>query len=218
MTSLAFEFAAGAMPVRAPPAGSPHILWIDADSGAIEPGLEMLRRHGYEVERAGSASSSYPPPGELVPHAPPALLVRSILEVSAEGASAIVQIPDDSPFVQTGRAPAFVGLEAGAQTAAVLEALGRSEGETGPRIGYVVAIRNARFRTPWEAHLARTLLESHGIDACVMEERFPPLDLQRGQPLALNRLEVHPDDASRALEVLAAVETSGEGEVSVNES
>jgi hypothetical protein len=76
----------------------------------------------------------------------------------------------------------------------------------------------ARFRTPWEAHLARTLLESHGIDACVMEERFPPLDLLRGQPLALNRLEVHPDDASRALDVLAAVETSGEGEVSVNES
>jgi len=61
----------------------------------------------------------------------------------------------------------------------------------------------ARFRTPWEAHLARTLLESHGIDACVMEERFPPLDLLTGQPLALNRLAVHPDDADRALEALA---------------
>jgi hypothetical protein len=35
-----------------------------------------------------------------------------------------------------------------AQTAAVLEALGREGGE-GPRIGYVVAIRNARFATPW---------------------------------------------------------------------
>ena len=31
-----------------------------------------------------------------------------------------------------------------------------------------------RFPTPWEAHLARTLLESEGIDACVLEERLPP--------------------------------------------
>jgi ribosomal protein L37AE/L43A len=76
----------------------------------------------------------------------------------------------------------------------------------------------ARFGTPWEAHLARTLLESHGIDACVMEERFPPIDLLSGQPLALNRLAVHPGDADRALEALAAVETSEDGEVSANES
>jgi hypothetical protein len=68
----------------------------------------------------------------------------------------------------------------------------------------------ARFRTPWEAHLARTLLESHGIEACIMEERFPPLDLLTGQPLALNRLTVHPDDAGRAQEVLAAVEPPDE--------
>lgn len=77
----------------------------------------------------------------------------------------------------------------------------------------------ARFRTPWEAYLARTLLESHGIEACVMEERFPPLALLTGQPLALNRLAVHPDDAGRALEALAAVEASGEDEgVSARES
>lgn len=76
----------------------------------------------------------------------------------------------------------------------------------------------ARFVTPWEAHLARTLLESHGIEACVMEERFPPLDLLTGQPLALNRLAVHPGDADRAAEVLAEVEDTGEGEVSANES
>jgi predicted hotdog family 3-hydroxylacyl-ACP dehydratase len=71
-----------------------------------------------------------------------------MLEVSAQGGSAIVEIPGDNPFVSAGRAPAFVGLEAGAQTAAVLEALNR-KGAEGPRIGYVVAIRNARFRTPW---------------------------------------------------------------------
>lgn len=76
----------------------------------------------------------------------------------------------------------------------------------------------ARFVTPWEAHLARTLLESHGIEACLMEERFPPLDLLTGQPLALNRLAVHPGDADRAAEILAEVEAAEDGEVSASES
>lgn len=115
----------------------------------VSNGLVRIGGDELQVEPAALASSSYPPPGDLVPHAPPALLIRTVLEVSTEGASAIIQIPEDSPFGVAGSAPAFVGLEAGAQTAAVLEALGRSGGETGPRIGYVVAIRNARFRTPW---------------------------------------------------------------------
>jgi ribosomal protein L37AE/L43A len=68
----------------------------------------------------------------------------------------------------------------------------------------------ARFGTPWEAHLARTLLESQGIDACVMEERLPPLNLLTGEPLALNRVEVHPADAGRAAELLAGVDAGAE--------
>lgn len=76
----------------------------------------------------------------------------------------------------------------------------------------------ARFRTPWEAHLARTLLESQEIEACVMEERFPPLDLLTGQPLALNRLAVHPEDADRALEVLSEAGNPGEQELRATES
>jgi hypothetical protein len=62
-----------------------------------------------------------------------------------------------------------------------------------------------RYPTPWEAHLARTLLESEGIDACVLEERLPPVSLLTNTPLALNRVEVHPEDAERALALLAAV-------------
>jgi hypothetical protein len=62
-----------------------------------------------------------------------------------------------------------------------------------------------RYATPWEAHLARTLLESEGIDACVLEERLPPVSLLTNTPLALNRVEVHPEDAEQALALLAAV-------------
>jgi putative signal transducing protein len=63
----------------------------------------------------------------------------------------------------------------------------------------------ARFATPWEAHLARTLLESEGIDACVLEERLPPVNLLTGEMLALNRLEVNEEDAPQALALLARV-------------
>lgn len=63
-----------------------------------------------------------------------------------------------------------------------------------------------RYYTPWEAHLARTYLESEGIDAIVLEERLPGVSLLTGEPAALSRLEVHPADADRAQEILAEVE------------
>lgn len=139
------------------PVGPGNVLDLAVEDGRFElrrgdevvsNGAITLGGEAVPVEPASPASSAYPRPAELVPHAPPALLVKSMLEVSAEEATAIVEIPADNPFVQAGRAPAFLGLEAGAQTAAVLEALGR-KGEEGPRVGYVVAIRNARFATPW---------------------------------------------------------------------
>ncbi|MFL6202823.1 MAG: hypothetical protein ACJ76J_26955 [Thermoanaerobaculia bacterium] len=105
------------------------------DEEAVSNGVIRIGGEEAEVVEAPSTDSLLT---DLIPHAPPALLVRT---------AALAVIPEDNPFVQAGRAPAFVGLEAGAQAAALLEALARSSGE--PRIGYVVAIRNARFRTPW---------------------------------------------------------------------
>jgi Putative prokaryotic signal transducing protein len=61
----------------------------------------------------------------------------------------------------------------------------------------------ARFHTPWEAHLARTLLESEGVRCCVMEERLPAVHLLSAEPAAFNRLEVRQADAARAAAILA---------------
>lgn len=61
MTAAAFEFAAGfasSQPAATP--GSPRVLWIDSDAGANESGLDMLRRHGFEVECADSAAAAEP--------------------------------------------------------------------------------------------------------------------------------------------------------------
>src|ERR1700688_464535 len=61
----------------------------------------------------------------------------------------------------------------------------------------------ARFHTPWEAHLARTFLESEGLRCCVLEERLPAVLLLSAEPVAYNRLEVRQADAARAAENLA---------------
>lgn len=69
----------------------------------------------------------------------------------------------------------------------------------------VALITVGRYPTPWEAHLAKTLLESEGVDACVLEERLPGVSLITGAPTGMSRLEVHPDDVELALEILASV-------------
>lgn len=85
------------------------------------------------------------------------------------------------------------------------------EGDQEPQeeIGMSLLVTVARFPTPWEAHLVRTLLESEGIEACVLEERLPPVNLLTGEIRAFNRVEVYEEDATRALSILAGLEASG---------
>jgi 3-hydroxymyristoyl/3-hydroxydecanoyl-(acyl carrier protein) dehydratase len=98
-------------------------------------------------ERAGDWEEPAAAIGELpilLPHAPPARLIRGVIEVEAEGIVCVAEIPPDHPLAAEGHAPAFLAIEAAAQGAAVLEALARREDPT-PRIGYLVGIREARF-------------------------------------------------------------------------
>jgi len=85
----------------------------------------------------------HPPVASLLPQAPPARLLRSVLEISPEGLTGVGEIPGASPFAADGWAPAFAGFEAAAQGAAALEALQRRDA-SGPRVGYLVALRGAR--------------------------------------------------------------------------
>jgi len=94
------------------------------------------------------------PVSALLPHQPPARLLRDVLDASRETLTGVIEIPASSPFVTAGRAPAFLGLEAAAQGAAALEALNRrndpeDRGGPGPRIGYLVGLRNVKCHTAW---------------------------------------------------------------------
>jgi 3-hydroxymyristoyl/3-hydroxydecanoyl-(acyl carrier protein) dehydratase len=102
-----------------------------------------------EIPDMEEMPAPFPPVAALLPHAPPARLVRNVLAVSPEGLTGVAEIPGGSPFAAAGLAPAFLGFEAAAQGAAVLEALLRQDqndggGASGPRIGYLVALRGAR--------------------------------------------------------------------------
>jgi len=97
------------------------------------------------------------------------------------------------------RRPAAPGPGATAETPAIEDLDGA---ETVDRGLDLVAV--GRFTAPWEAHLARTLLESEGIAACVLEERLPFANLVSGQLVALSRLAVRAADAVRAREILAS--------------
>ncbi|HEV8578628.1 MAG TPA: hypothetical protein VGX68_06040 [Thermoanaerobaculia bacterium] len=97
---------------------------------------------------AEPATMESPPVETLLPHAPPARFIRGILSSSAEEIVCLAEIPTLHPLVENGSIPTFAGIEAAAQAAAVLEALNRRGDAPGPRIGYLVGVRQARFAAP----------------------------------------------------------------------
>jgi 3-hydroxymyristoyl/3-hydroxydecanoyl-(acyl carrier protein) dehydratase len=114
--------------------------------GTVRTGpFEKPAREPDEV--ASPSTTDFPPVQTLLPHAPPARFIRSIIAASAGEVLCAAEIPSLHPLVEGGRIPAFAGIEAGAQAAAVLEALNR-RGPRGPRIGYLVGVREARFGAP----------------------------------------------------------------------
>jgi predicted hotdog family 3-hydroxylacyl-ACP dehydratase len=93
--------------------------------------------------------SETPPPIELlVPHRGSARLVERVLAWRDDSLECVGRIPPKSPFVSDGSAPSFVGLELAAQAAAAHEALGRQRSGGAPdvAVGYLVGIKDARFR------------------------------------------------------------------------
>jgi 3-hydroxyacyl-[acyl-carrier-protein] dehydratase len=92
---------------------------------------------------ASRAPSGAPPLRELIPHRPPMLFVKELVGVADDGATCLAQVPGDCALVVGESVPAFVSLEAAAQTAAVWEAFRRSRasGPAGPRVGFLVSLK-----------------------------------------------------------------------------
>jgi predicted hotdog family 3-hydroxylacyl-ACP dehydratase len=120
---------------------------IRLPEGVVSSGAVQASRPGPDLEEAAALIAV----GELpilLPHAPPARLVHGVLEVSAAGIVCAAEVPPSHPLAAAGRVPALLGIETAAQAAAVLESLARREEDPGPRIGYLVGVREARFAVP----------------------------------------------------------------------
>lgn len=121
-----------------------------ASQGMIEIRIGSAPAEDGDLGAVEAPATGFPPPADLLPHAPPALLLQAILEATEEAIVAIAEVSPLHPLVKDGRLPTFLALEAAAQAAAALEALGRrgAPGPPGPQIGYLVGIRDARFAVP----------------------------------------------------------------------
>jgi predicted hotdog family 3-hydroxylacyl-ACP dehydratase len=95
------------------------------------------------MDPAGAPMAA-PPLDRLLPHRAPMRFVDAVLAEYAAGADCAASVPHACAIVRDGIAPALAAIEACAQAAAVWEALrrGREGGAAGPRVGYLVALRD----------------------------------------------------------------------------
>jgi predicted hotdog family 3-hydroxylacyl-ACP dehydratase len=113
-------------------------------SGAVQVGRSAEPQRG-PGDEALPADENLPAIEALIPHAPPARFIRGVLTASAEEIVCVAEIPLLHPLVEDGRLSSVMGIETGAQAAAVLESLSARKEASGPRIGYLVGVREAHF-------------------------------------------------------------------------
>jgi predicted hotdog family 3-hydroxylacyl-ACP dehydratase len=102
-----------------------------------------------------SPEPAFPDIESLIPHRASMRLVQAVVERGDGTICCSGLVPMDNPTAAEGRAPTIMALELAAQSAAVLEALQRRDAamrsennDDGPRIGYLVSLRNARLHQP----------------------------------------------------------------------
>lgn len=138
-----------------------------------------------------------PPLDTLLPQRPPMRLLTAILSATAHGLSCAASIPSACALVRDGSAPALVGLEAAAQTAAAWESMRRwrAGDDTAPRIGYLVALRDVVF-------FAERVQADQALSASVRLEATAP-------PLTYYQVEVSLDDSPILRDAIATFLAAG---------
>lgn len=80
--------------------------------------------------------------GELLPHAPPMVLLDELLDWSVTGARTAVEIRDDHPFAVAGLGvPSHVGIEMMAQTCGVFAGLEAKRSGEPVKLGFLLGSR-----------------------------------------------------------------------------
>jgi predicted hotdog family 3-hydroxylacyl-ACP dehydratase len=87
---------------------------------------------------------------DLVPHAPPMILIDHIHACESEGLEATVRISEDSPFFEPRRGvPSYVGIEYVAQTVAALAGLRARRSGQDISLGFLLGTRRFDASLPY---------------------------------------------------------------------
>lgn len=123
---------------------------IRGEGKTVSAGVVQSAPVGGELadEMCLGTSGDFTPVEDLLPHAPPARFIQGILLHTAEETICLAELPGLHPLAEGDWFPAYAGIEAAAQAAAVLEALNRQRETPGARRGYLVGVRQARFAHP----------------------------------------------------------------------
>ncbi len=83
----------------------------------------------------------YPPVEELLPHAPPMVLLDAVEEIEGLRCCCRVEVRFGAPFVEEGGLPAFVGVEYLAQAVGVLSGWRARLSGKAPQLGFLLSVR-----------------------------------------------------------------------------
>ncbi len=89
------------------------------------------------------------PVEDLLPHAPPMLLLDEALSCDAEGASAAASMRPDHPFARPEGVPAHVGIEFMAQTCGIWAGGAAKRGGASVRLGFLLGTRRYKAVRPF---------------------------------------------------------------------
>lgn len=124
---------------------------VTREGRTVASGTLLLGRPSGPADAATAVAARHvagaPPLDALLPHRPPMRFVSRIVGEAEDGMTCEATVPVACALVEGGGAPAFVAVEAAAQTAAVREGLRRSRAEASgePSIGYLVGLQDVEL-------------------------------------------------------------------------
>ena len=85
---------------------------------------------------------------EILYHAPPMILIDGVDAYSETEVASVVEITADSPFIEKGAVPAYVGIEYMAQSIAAYSGIKAQNAGLDVKIGYLVSTRSMTLFCP----------------------------------------------------------------------
>jgi predicted hotdog family 3-hydroxylacyl-ACP dehydratase len=140
------------------------------------------------------------PVADLLPHAPPMVLLDSVLGWDAGRLDASVAIRPDIPFFQLGKGvPAHVGIEYMAQACGAFAGLEALENGEKVRVGFLLGCRRYLAAVDWFTDGMQLTVRISEVFRDGMMGVFDCTILSDGRELAAAQLNVYqPDDNSLA--------------------